>query len=87
MFERHFGIRAFDYWYGYSMCQIELMVSDQPVIEYNYKERKGGSMMANKAEIQELDDLTSAWEKKRNGKSFVGQKVDLNDFVKGNINE
>ena len=61
------------------------MVSDQPVIDYNYKDRKGGSMMANKAEIQELDDLTAAWEKKRQGKRFVGQTVDLGDFVKGNI--
>ena len=42
-------------------------------------------MMANKSEIQELDDLTAAWEKKRKGKSFVGQTVDLGDFVKGNI--
>ena len=85
MFERRFGIRAFDYWYGYSQCQIDLMVADQPVIDYNYKDRKGGSMMANKAEIQELDDLTAAWENKRKGKSFVGQTVDLADFVKGNI--
>lgn len=61
------------------------MVSDQPVVDYNYDKNKSGSMFANKAEIQELDDLTSAWEKKRQGKRFVGQTVDLGDFVKGNI--
>ncbi|MCR5533721.1 MAG: hypothetical protein K6F47_00880 [Bacteroidaceae bacterium] len=61
------------------------MVSDLPVVDYNYDSKKSSSMMANKAEIQELDDLTAAWEKKRQGKRFVGQKVDLGDFVKGNI--
>lgn len=84
LFERRFGIRAFDYWYGYSICQIELMMMDQPVIDYG-TEKKKGSMMATKSEVEELDALQAAWEAKRQGRSFVGQKVNLNDFVKGSI--
>ena len=80
LFERRFGIRAFDYWYGYSACQIDLMVMDQPVIDYSGGKKKG-SMMATRAEVDALDELTEAWEKKRQGKRFVGQTVDLNDFL------
>ena len=84
LFERRFGIRAFDYWWGYTACEIELMVIDQPVISYG-KSKNRRSMMANKAEVAELDALQSAWEEKRNGRSFVGEKVDLNDFLKEKI--
>lgn len=58
---------------------------DQPVVDYGGKNKKKGSMMASKSEVQELDDLQAAWEKKRQGKRFVGQKVNLNDFVNGKI--
>lgn len=85
LLERRFGIRAFDYWYGYSACQIELMVMDQPVIDYGGKDKKRGSMMASRAEVEALDELTEAWEKKRQGRSFVGKKVDLNDFLKQKV--
>ena len=81
LFERRFGIRAFDYWYGYSACLIDLMAMDQPVIEYSSKDKKKGSMMASRSEVDSLNELTEAWENKRKGKSFVGQKVDLGDFL------
>ena len=84
LFERRFGIRAFDYWYGYSACQIDLMVMDQPVIDYG-KDKKKGSMMATRAEVEALDELTEAWEKNRNGKTFVGQTFDLNEFLQQKI--
>lgn len=85
LFERKFGIRAFDYRYGYSTCQIELMIMDQPVIDYNGKDGKKGSMMASKSEVQELDELQAAWEAKRQGRRFVGRKVSLSDFVKRKV--
>ena len=84
LLERRFGIRAFDYWYGYSACQIELMIADQPVIDYSGGKKKG-SMMATRSEVDALDELTEAWEQKRQGKSFVGQTVNLDEFVKGEV--
>lgn len=85
LFERRFGIRAFDYWYGYSACQIDLMVMDQPVIDYSGDKNRRGSMMATRAEVDALDELTEAWEQKRQGKTFVGQKVSLDDFLKQKV--
>ena len=85
LFERRFGVRAFDYWYGYSACQIELMVMDQPVIDYGSKGKKKGSMMASRSEVESLDELTEAWKNKRQGRSFVGQKVKLDEFLKENV--
>ena len=86
LFERRFGIRAFDYWYGYSSVQIDLMVMDQPVIDYNCKKNNGRkSMMATKQEMEELEALQKAWDKKRNGRTFAGKKISLNDFVNGKI--
>lgn len=34
LFERKFFIKAYDYWYGYSKAQIELMMIDQPITVY-----------------------------------------------------
>lgn len=42
-------------------------------------------MMATKGEVNELDELTEKWKKSRNGRSFVGKKVDLNDFLQQKI--
>lgn len=61
------------------------MTMDQPVVDYGGKDKKKGSMMATKSEVQELDDLQAAWEKRRQGKRFVGQKVNLSEFVNGKI--
>ncbi len=86
LFERRFGIRAFDYWYGYSACQIDLMVMDQPVVDYGGSSKKSEkSMIGTKEEQDEMDSLAEAWLKKRKGESFVGKKVNLGDFVRGNI--
>lgn len=39
-------------------------------------------MMASKKEVAELDALADAWEKKRQGKRFVGKEFSLDEFVK-----
>ena len=59
------------------------MVMDQPVIDYGGK--KKGSMMATRSEVAELDELTSAWENSRGGMTFVGKKVNLDEFVNEKI--
>ena len=86
LFERRFGIRAFDYWWGYTSCEIDLMTIDQPVIDYNYKKNKGKkSMIATQKEGEEMEALNKAWEEKRKGRTYVGSTFSLNEFVAGKI--
>ena len=61
------------------------MVMDQPVIDYGGKAKKKGSMMASRAEVDALNELTEAWENKRQGRSFVGQKVSLSEFLRQEV--
>ena len=56
---------------------------DQPMVDYSGK--KKGSMMATRSEVAELDELTAAWDKSRGGKSFVGKKVNLDEFINEKI--
>ena len=87
LFERRFGIRAFDYWWGYTTAQIELMVMDQPVVDYGHDKGKKGkkSMIATKKEEDELNDLVAAWQRDRQGKSYVGKTFSLGDFLEGKV--
>lgn len=83
LFERHYGIAAYDYWWGYTAAEIDLMAIDQPVISYKTEKKKG--MMASRKEVAELDALAEAWEKKRQGKRFVGKEFSLNDFMRSDL--
>ena len=85
LFERRFGIRAFDYWWGYTSCEIDLLTIDQPTIDSNYKKNKKKSMIATPKEEAELNALNDAWEKKRNGRSYAGKEFSLSDFVAGKL--
>ena len=86
LFERRFGIRAFDYWWGYTSCEIDLITIDQPVIDYNYKKNKSKkSMIATQKEVDEMEALNKAWEEKRKGRTYVGGTFSLNEFVVGKI--
>ncbi len=87
LFERKFGIRAFDYWWGYTTNEIELIITDQPVIDYNFKKDKKRSLIASKKEEDELEALDKAWAEKRNGRTYVGKTFSLNDFVAGNLDK
>ena len=82
--ERKFGIAAFDYWWGYTTAQIELMVMDQPVIDYGSKKEKG--MGNSRADKQEMDDLAEAWaQKKASEGSMEGETFSLSGFMKGEV--
>lgn len=88
LFERRFGIRAFDYWWGYTKAQIELMSMDQPIIENitKDKDKKGKkSMIATKKEEDEMKDLVEQWKKDRNGQTYAGKTFSLDDFMKGKV--
>ena len=81
LLERKFGIAAYDYWYGYSSCQIDLMLADQPVIDYGSTEKKNErSMFGTREEYDEMEALTAAWEA-QNKESMVGKKVNLSEFM------
>lgn len=67
------------------MCQIDLMVADQPVISYKSDKKNERSMFGSRDEVNEMDDLTEAWKKKRNNKSYAGKRISLNDFMTNKI--
>jgi len=72
--------------FGYTSAQIDLMVMDQPKIEYNVNDKKGKkSMIATKQEEDEMKNLVDAWKKDRNGKSYAGKTFSLNDFMEGKV--
>ena len=80
LFESRFGIIAYNYWWGYTSAQIELMIADQPVINYHANKKKTGK--AAEAEMEALADEFYAQNK---GESMVGKEFSLNDFVSGKI--
>lgn len=67
------------------MCQIDLMVADQPVISYKSDKKNERSMFGTRDEVNEMSDLTEAWKKKRKNRSYVGKKFSLNDFMTNKI--
>lgn len=85
MFERHFGIKAYDYWWGYTKAQIELMIADQPFVSYKKDKEK-------KPTRKDMDDLAARWaesKKSEGGKvkdplaDFKGgERTKLKDFFK-----
>lgn len=42
-------------------------------------------MMASRKEVAELDALTEAWEKKRQGKRFSGKTFSLDEFMREEV--
>lgn len=75
MLERHFGVRAYDYWYGYTIAQIELMTADQPLVVYKNKEKKHTEAQMN--------DLAEKWAAKK-AKEGGGkkEKISLSDYFR-----
>lgn len=82
MFERRFGVKAYDYWWGYTKAQIELMIADQPFVSFK-KEKKNTK--------KQMDDLAERWEKKKGEAKGVsdplqefkgGKRTSLGEFFK-----
>lgn len=76
LFERRFGVRAYDYWNGYTIAQINLMVADQPLVVYpKNKEAKPTK--------KKMDDAYERWAARKKGEqSMLGKEVSLKDFLK-----
>ena len=84
LLERRYGIRAYDYWYGYTTAQIELMLIDQPVMDYGSKKSTG--MGNSRADVDEMDALADKWaEKKAEEGSMKGETFSLSGFMKGEV--
>lgn len=73
MFERRFGIKAYDYWWGYSKAQIELMIADQPFVSYNRKKDV-------KKTKKSMDALADAWFEKKKKDGSLGITNPLSGF-------
>lgn len=75
LFERRFGISAYDYWWGYTAAQIELMAADAPFVKYRDN---------NKSHTKsEMDKLADRWNEKRKEQgSMVGKKISLSDYLR-----
>ena len=72
-------MRAYDYWWGYTSAQVDLMVADQPLIVY----KKDGSEKPHTA--KRMDDLWARWEEKnRSGNGAEkGKEIDLGKWLRG----
>lgn len=82
LFATRYGIKAYDYWWGYTSVQIDLMVADQPIIVYK-KRNTDGSV---KHTAKEMDDLWDNWVKKKEKEgSLVGKKISLSDYLNNKI--
>lgn len=71
-------MRAYDYWWGYSSAQIDLMIADQPLVVYP----KSGSKKMTKARAEAVYKKWKERKEKEGGDMFVGKKVSLGDFLK-----
>ena len=81
------GIMEYGWRFGYTSAQIDLMIIDQPTVDYSSNKDKRGkkSMIATKQEEDEMKDLVEAWKKDRNGKTYAGKTFSLNDFMEGKV--
>ena len=58
------------------------MTLDVPVIDYGHQKGKNKrSLIASSSEVNELNDITEAWERKHKGRTMAGQTVSLSDFL------
>lgn len=73
--ERRYFIKAYDYWFGYTSAQIELMIADQPIVVYDKQEK-------NKMSKTEADAIADEWKSKRSNRA-EGEKISLSEFFSG----
>ena len=82
MLETHYGVFAWNYWWGLTSAQIELGLIDQPFIDYDADKKK-----EKKHTRKEMDELARKWlemKKENEGKSVAdGWKAEkIDDIIK-----
>ena len=73
LLERKYGIKAYDYWWGYTAAQIELMIADAPIVVYKKDDKPKTK--------KDMEEIRKAWEEKRQGRTMVGKEMKLSDFL------
>lgn len=80
LFCTRYGVRAYNYWNGYTRAQIKLMTLDMPVVSYGKpKEKDGKTRLTSK----QAADMWSEWERQRGGESLAGKgNISLENIFK-----
>ena len=81
LFERRYGIAAYDYWWGYSSAQIDLMTIDQPLVVYP----KDDDNKPKEHTQKKMDDFYERWAAKKKGTTMAGKKISLGDYLSNKI--
>lgn len=69
-------IPMYEYYWGLTAAQIELLAMDCPVVVYKNKKDKP------KHTKKEMDALMAKWEAKQKEREEKGTKLNLNDFLR-----
>lgn len=83
LLERRFGIKAYDYWWGYSAAQVDLMMADQPLVVYPKSDNDKPKEVSQKS----MDNLYERWAAKRKETGGIkkGEKISLSDYLNNKI--
>ena len=79
LLETHWGVAAYNYWWGFTSAQIDLGLIDQPFVDYKSGDKK-------KHTRAEMNELAAEWEerrKARGGSMLTGwDKVKMDEVLK-----
>ena len=78
MFETRFFIKAYNYWWGYTAAQIELMALDMPLVSYSHT-KKDDDAFKNPTK-KKMQDFYERWKAMRGGKTFAGGQYSVEDI-------
>lgn len=68
-------IKGYDYWWGYTAAQIELMCADVPVVNYGEKKKFG------KVSNERYNEVLQNWNDEKQGKK--NSNIKLTDILNG----
>lgn len=73
-----FPVKAFQYYWVYSIAQIQLMLSDKTLVLYKSDKKKGIS-------AKEADAIADKWMAKKEARKEAnkGKKLNFNDYING----
>lgn len=70
-----FTIKAYNYWWGYTAAQIELMCADVPVTNYGEKKK------FDKVSEERYDEVKRKWQAEKGGRE--NKNIKLTDIING----
>lgn len=75
LFMSRFGVRAYDYWWGYTKAQIHLMTIDAPISTYKSKDKNPTAA--------EMSALSEEWRKRKGNGTRTGRKLTIGELFNG----